>query len=311
MLGFVLRRFSVAIPTILVIITVAFFMMRVAPGGPFDLERPMPEETRQVIMASYGLDKPLIFQYFDYMGNLFQGDLGPSLKLRDKNVAEIIAEGFPVSATIGLFSMLLAIGLGSLLGSIAALKQNSGTDFSVMTFAMVGISIPPFVMGPILALVFGLYLGLVPTGGLDPRYGMTPDRLILPVITLALPQIAIIARMMRASMIEVVRSNYIRTARAKGLSAPSVIIRHALRSAILPLVSYLGPASAAVISGSLVIERVFQLPGIGKHFVDAALQRDYTVVMGVVIVYATLIIVLNLLADLLYGVLNPKVKYES
>ncbi|MFY0637007.1 ABC transporter permease [Maricaulis maris] len=311
MLGFVLRRFSVAIPTILVIITVAFFMMRVAPGGPFDLERPMPEETRQVILASYGLDKPLIFQYFDYMGNLFQGDLGPSLKLRDKDVAEIIAEGFPVSATIGLFSMLLAIGLGSLLGSIAALRQNSGTDFSVMTFAMVGISIPPFVMGPILALVFGLYLGLVPTGGLDPRYGMTPDRLILPVITLALPQIAIIARLMRASMIEVVRSNYIRTARAKGLSAPAVIIRHALRSAILPLVSYLGPASAAVISGSLVIERVFQLPGIGKHFVDAALQRDYTVVMGVVIVYATLIIVLNLLADLLYGVLNPKVKYES
>ncbi|ABI65154.1 MAG: oligopeptide transport system permease protein [Maricaulis maris] len=311
MLGFVLRRFSVAIPTILVIITVAFFMMRVAPGGPFDLERPMPEETRQVIMASYGLDKPLIFQYFDYMGNLFQGDLGPSLKLRDKQVAEIIAEGFPVSATIGLCSMLLAIGLGSLLGSIAALKQNTGTDFSVMTFAMVGISIPPFVMGPILALVFGLYLGLVPTGGLDPRYGMTPDRLILPVITLALPQIAIIARLMRASMIEVVRSNYIRTARAKGLSAPAVIIRHALRSAILPLVSYLGPASAAVISGSLVIELVFQLPGIGRHFVDAALQRDYTVVMGVVIVYATLIIVLNLLADLLYGVLNPKVKYES
>ncbi|WP_417486103.1 ABC transporter permease [Maricaulis sp.] len=311
MLGFVLRRFSVAIPTILVIITVAFFMMRVAPGGPFDLERPMPEETRQLIEARYGLDKPLIFQYFDYMGNLFQGDLGPSLKLRDKNVAEIIAEGFPVSATIGLFSMLLAIGLGTLLGSIAALKQNSGTDFSVMTFAMVGISIPPFVMGPILALVFGLYMGWVPTGGLDPRYGMTPDRLILPVITLALPQIAIIARLMRASMIEVVRSNYIRTARAKGLSAPAVIVRHALRSAILPLVSYLGPASAAVISGSLVIERVFQLPGIGKHFVDAALQRDYTVVMGVVIVYATLIIVLNLLADLLYGVLNPKVKYES
>jgi oligopeptide transport system permease protein len=244
------------------------------------------------------------------MGDLARGDLGPSLKLRDKQVNEIIAEGFPVSATIGLFSMLLAITLGSFLGSVAALRQNTAGDFSVMTFAMVGISIPPFVMGPILALVFGLYLGLVPTGGLDPRYGMTPDRLILPIITLALPQIAIIARLMRASMIEVIRSNYIRTARAKGLSAHAVIFRHALRSAVLPLVSYLGPASAAVISGSLVIERVFQLPGIGKHFVDAALQRDYTVVMGVVIIYATLIIVLNLLADLLYGVLNPKVKYE-
>jgi oligopeptide transport system permease protein len=311
MFGFVLRRIGVAIPTILVIITVAFFMMRAAPGGPFDLERPMPEETRQVILANYGMDQPLWRQYVDYMGNLFQGDLGPSLKLRDKRVSEIIAEGFPVSATIGLFSMALAIGLGSLLGSIAALRQNTAGDFSIMTFAMVGISIPPFVMGPILALVFGLYLGLVPTGGLDPRMGMTPDRLVLPIITLALPQIAIIARLMRASMIEVIRSNYIRTARAKGLSAPAVIFKHALRSAVLPLVSYLGPASAAVLSGSLVIERVFQLPGIGKHFVDAALQRDYTVVMGVVIIYAALIILLNLLADLFYGVLNPKVKYES
>ncbi|MAK65042.1 MAG: oligopeptide transporter permease [Maricaulis sp.] len=310
MFGFVIRRIGVAIPTILVIITVAFFMMRAAPGGPFDLERPMPEETRQTILANYGLDQPLWRQYVNYMGDLMQGDLGPSLKLRDKRVSEIIAEGFPVSATIGIFSMALAIALGSLLGSIAALRQNTSGDFSIMTFAMVGISIPPFVMGPILALVFGLYLGWVPTGGLDPRYGMTPDRLILPIITLALPQIAIIARLMRASMIEVIRSNYIRTARAKGLSATAVIFKHALRSAILPLVSYLGPASAAVLSGSLVIERVFQLPGIGKHFVDAALQRDYTVVMGVVIIYASLIILLNLLADLLYGVLNPKVKYD-
>jgi oligopeptide transport system permease protein len=310
MFGFVLRRIGVAIPTILVIITVAFFMMRVAPGGPFDLERPMPEETRQAILANYGLDQPLWRQYLDYMGDLAQGDLGPSLKLRDKRVSEIIAEGFPVSATIGVLSMGLAIVLGTLLGAFAALRQNTSGDFTIMTFAMVGISIPPFVMGPILALVFGLYLGLVPTGGLDPRFGMTPDRLILPVITLALPQIAIIARLMRASMIEVIRSNYIRTARAKGLSASAVILRHAMRSAVLPLVSYLGPASAAVLSGSLVIERVFQLPGIGRNFVEAALNRDYTVVMGVVIIYAALIILLNLLADLLYGVLNPKVKYE-
>ena len=310
MFGFVLRRIGVAIPTILVIITVAFFMMRVAPGGPFDLERPMPEETRQAILANYGLDQPLWRQYLDYMGDLAQGDLGPSLKLRDKRVSEIIAEGFPVSATIGVLSMGLAIVLGTLLGAFAALRQNTSGDFTIMTFAMVGISIPPFVMGPILALVFGLYLGLVPTGGLEPRFGMTPDRLILPVITLALPQIAIIARLMRASMIEVIRSNYIRTARAKGLSASAVILRHAMRSAVLPLVSYLGPASAAVLSGSLVIERVFQLPGIGRNFVEAALNRDYTVVMGVVIIYAALIILLNLLADLLYGVLNPKVKYE-
>jgi len=311
MLGFIFRRVFIAIPTIIVIITVAFFMMRAAPGGPFDLERPMPAETRQRILESYGMDQPLWKQYADYMGDLVQGDLGPSLKNHDKDVGEIISEGLPVSATIGLLSMSLAVFLGTFLGAIAALRQNTSGDFAVMTFAMVGISIPPFVMGPVLALVFGLYLGWLPTGGLDPRMGMTVERLILPVITLALPQIAIIARLMRASMIEVLRSNYIRTARAKGLSAPSVIINHALRTAILPLVSYLGPASAAVLSGSLVIERVFQLPGLGAHFVDAALVRDYTVVMGVVIIYASLIILFNLIADLLYGVLNPRVKYES
>ena len=311
MFGFVLRRVSVAIPTILVIITVAFFMMRAAPGGPFDLERPMPPEIRERILANYGFDQPLWQQYLNYMGDLFQGDLGPSLKFHDKTVADIIVEGFPVSATIGVFSILLAIFVGTLLGSIAALRQNKASDFSVMSFAMIGISIPPFVMGPILALVFGLYLNLLPTGGLDPRFGMTPERLVLPVVTLALPQIAVIARLMRASMIEVLRSNYVRTARAKGLSAMAVMSRHVLRAAILPLVSYLGPASAALLTGSLVIERVFQLPGIGQQFVTAALQRDYTVVMGVVIVYASLIIILNMLADVLYSLLNPKVKFDE
>lgn len=311
MLGYIARRVLVAIPTILVIITVAFFMMRAAPGGPFDLERPMPEEVRQNVLAHFGLDRPLHEQYFDYLGDLAHGDLGPSLKFRDKTVSDIISEGFPVSATIGALSILLALFLGSFLGAVAALRQNKATDFAVMGFAMGGITIPPFVMGPVLALVFGLYLGLVPTGGLDPRYGMTPERLILPVITLALPQIAIISRLMRASMIEVLRSNYIRTAYAKGLSGPVVIFRHALRAAVLPLVSYLGPASAALVTGSIVIEQVFQLPGIGRQFVTAALQRDYTVVMGVVILYATLIITLNLIADLLYATLNPKVKIET
>ncbi|MEE2567384.1 ABC transporter permease [Hyphobacterium marinum] len=311
MLGYIARRIVVAIPTILVIITVAFFMMRAAPGGPFDLERPMPEEVRQNVLAHFGLDRPLHEQYVDYLANLVQGDLGPSLKFRDKTVSDIISEGFPVSATIGGLSILLALFLGSLLGAIAALRQNKAGDFAVMGFAMAGITIPPFVMGPVLALVFGLYLGLVPTGGLDPRYGMTAERLILPVVTLALPQIAIISRLMRASMVEVLRSNYIRTAYAKGLAAPVVIFRHALRAAVLPLVSYLGPASAALVTGSIVIEQVFQLPGIGRQFVTAALQRDYTVVMGVVILYASLIITLNLIADLLYATLNPKVKFEK
>jgi oligopeptide transport system permease protein len=310
MLGYVLRRILVAVPTILVIITVAFFMMRIAPGGPFDLERPMPEEIRQNILAAYGMDQPIWKQYLDYLAGLARGDLGPSLKFRDMDVADIIGQGFPVSATIGLLSMSLAVLVGTLFGSIAALRQNKPSDYAVVAFATVGIVIPPFVVGPILALTIGIYLGWLPSGGLDPRMGMTPERLILPVITLALPQIAIISRLMRASMIEVIRSNYIRTARAKGLSAPAVIVKHALRSAILPLVSYLGPASAALLTGSIVIEQVFSLPGIGRQFVNAALQRDYTVVMGVVILYASLIILLNLIADLLYAALNPKVKYD-
>jgi oligopeptide transport system permease protein len=310
MLGYVLRRILVAVPTILVIITVAFFMMRIAPGGPFDLERPMPEEIRQNILAAYGMDQPVWKQYLDYLAGLARGDLGPSLKFRDMDVADIIGQGFPVSATIGALSMGLAVLIGTLFGSIAALRQNRPSDYAVVAFATVGIVIPPFVVGPILALTIGIYLGWLPSGGLDPRLGMTPERLILPVITLALPQIAIISRLMRASMIKVIRSNYIRTARAKGLSAPAVIVKHALRSAVLPLVSYLGPASAALLTGSIVIEQVFSLPGIGRQFVNAALQRDYTVVMGVVILYASLIIILNLIADLLYAALNPKVKYD-
>ncbi len=310
MFSFVLRRLLVAIPTLIVITALAFFMMKVAPGGPFDLERPMPDEIRERLLERYGMDQPVWKQYLDYMVNLARGDLGPSLKFHDKDVAELIGEGFPVSIMIGSLSMLLAVFVGTLLGAVAALRQNKSSDFAVMGFAMIGVSIPPLVMGPILALVLGLYMNLLPTGGLNfNRYGLSV--LVLPVITLALPQIAIIARLMRASMIEVIRSNYIRTARAKGLSAPAVMVRHALRSAILPLVSYLGPASAAVISGSLVIERVFQLPGMGAYFVDAALQRDYTLVMGVVVVYASLIIFLNLVADLLYSVLNPRVKFDS
>jgi len=310
MFGFVIRRVLIAIPTILVIITVAFFMMRLAPGGPFDSERRIPPDVQERLLASFGLDKPLHEQYFDYLGGLVQGDLGPSMTYRDKTVSDLIAEGFPVSATIGIASVLLAVFVGTLLGGLAALRQNKASDYGVMTIAMVGISIPPFVTGPILALIFGLYLGWLPMGGLALGGDMTVRHLILPVITLALPQIAVIARLMRASMIEVLRSNYVRTARAKGLSETSVLLRHVLRAAILPLVSYLGPASAALITGSLVIERVFALPGIGGYFVTAAQLRDYTVVMGVVIIYATIIFVLNMLADLLYAVLNPKVSYD-
>jgi len=306
MLGYALKRLLTAIPTLLVIITIAFFMMRLAPGSPFDTDRALPEAIEQNIRAAYGLDKPLIAQYGDYLFGVLQGDLGPSLKYRDKTVADILAEGFPVSFVIGLSAIILAGIVGISLGVAAALRQNRPADYGVMAVAMIGISIPTFVTGPILALIFGVWLGVLPSGGL--QGGISVSNLLLPVLTLALPQIAIISRLMRASMIEVIRANYIRTARAKGLSGWRVISRHAFRAALLPLVSYLGPALAALMTGSLVVEQVFQLPGIGRQFVIGALQRDYTVVMGVVIVYASLIMLMNLLADLLYGVLDPKVR---
>lgn len=309
MFGFLTRRLLVAIPTLFLIIVFAFFLMRTAPGSPFDLERPMPEAIKARIEAKFHLDQPIHVQFGYYFKDLIAGDLGPSMKYKDKNVTDIIAEGFPVSAVLGLSAIGLAVLIGSLLGSVAALKQNQAGDYAVMGVAMTGISIPPFVTGPVLALIFGLYLGWLPTAGLD-RGQLTFTHLLLPVITLALPQIAIISRLMRASMIETLRSNYIRTAYAKGLPGYAVIIRHALRAAVLPLVSYLGPATAALLTGSIVVEQIFALPGIGRQFVMGALQRDYTVVMGVVILYASLIILLNLVADILYGVLDPKVRYE-
>ncbi len=307
MISYSLRRVLAAIPTVMVIITVAFFMMRAAPGNPFDTERPMPPEIRQRVLAAYDLDKPVAQQYLGYIADLARGDLGPSLKYKDKSVAEIIAEGAPVSFAVGASSLVLALLIGGVLGATAALRQNQASDFAVMAVALVGISVPPFVVGPLLQLLLGVHWELLPTGGLE-RGRITVERLVMPVVTLALPQIAIISRLMRASMIEVLRSNYIRTARAKGLSPARVVARHGLRAALPPLVSYLGPASAALVTGSLVIEQVFALPGIGRQFVIGALQRDYTVVMGVVILYASLIIVMNLLADLALAALDPKVR---
>ena len=307
MFAFIARRVLIAIPTLFLIVALAFFMMRAAPGSPFDTDRKLPPEIEKNIKAYYGLDKPLPQQFLDYVSNAVQGDFGPSLKYKEKRVSDIIAEGFPLSATIGLSAISLAAILGLMLGSWAALRQNTGVDYGVMTFAMFGICIPTFVVGPLLILFFSLKLGWLPAGT---RGGGQIEYLILPVLTLALPQVAIISRLVRAGMVEVLRSNYIRTARAKGLSERQVITRHALRAAILPLVSYLGPAVAGLITGSLVVEQIYQLPGIGKSFVTGALQRDYTVVMGVVILYATLIMALNLLADVLYGILDPRVKYE-
>ena len=295
------------IPTLLVLITIAFFMIRMAPGGPFDGEKVLPPEIRANLDATYHLDEPLLQQYFRYLGQIISGDFGPSFQYKDWSVNELIARGFPVSATIGGLAMLLAFILGVSIGTIAALRQNSAVDYSVMGVAMLGISIPNFVVAPLLILGVAVYAGWLPAGGWDWSW----QRMDLPVITLALPVIAYIARLTRGSMIEVLHSNYIRTARAKGLPEWLVIRRHALKPAILPVISYMGPAIAALITGSVVIERIYSIPGLGSYFVQGALNRDYTLVMGVVIFYGVLIILLNFLVDLIYAWLNPKVRYDQ
>jgi oligopeptide transport system permease protein len=314
MFSYAIQRGLAAIPTLLIIITVAFFMMRLAPGGPFDSQRRLPPEIETNMKAAYDLDKPVYQQYFIYIGRLLHGDLGPSFKNKDFTVTELIEVGLPVSARLGLSAMVIAILLGITLGTVAALNQNSSIDFGVMSLAMVGITVPTFVTAPILTLIFGVYglhvLGLdisLPVGGWNDG---ALANMILPVAVLALPQIAIISRLVRGSMVEVLRANYIRTARARGLPTRLVVLRHAMRAGLLPLVSYLGPAIAGLLTGSLVVETIFGIPGIGRYFVQGALNRDYTLVMGVVICYATFIIVLNLLADLLYAALDPRVRYE-
>ena len=350
MLRFIVRRLLGAIPTLFIIIVMAFFLMRAAPGGPFDQERNLPPEIEKNILAAYDLDKPLLRQFIDintfvcgaqystpdaaalaahqltlrdgnyfdasdrrirclggYFGKLLGGDLGPSYKIKDFTVAELIADGAPVSAALGISAILLAAAVGMTFGTLAALRQNGIGDYSTMTLAMVGVTIPNFVMAPILTLIFGNYLGWLPVGGWNDG---ALRNMLLPVISLSLLQIAVISRLTRGGMIEVLRSNYVRTARAKGLPERLVITRHAMRAALLPLVSYLGPATAGIVTGSLVIEQIFGLPGIGKYFINGALQRDYTLVMGVVILYASLVILLNLVADVLYGLLDPKVRYD-
>ena len=308
MLSFIAKRLLGAIPTLLAIITIAFFMIRLAPGGPFSSERSVPPEVEANLNRVYHLDQPLVVQYWHYLKGVLLGDFGPSFSYKDYNVTELIWNGFPVSMQLGLTAVLLAVLIGSSLGTIAALRQNRTTDYAVMAAAMTGITIPNFVMAPLLTLVLGVYLHVLPAGGWGDGYQLQYK--ILPIVALALPQIAYVARLTRGSMIEVLRSNYIRTARAKGLSERLTITRHAARAALLPVVTYLGPASAGVITGSVVIEQIFQIPGIGRYFVQGALNRDYTLVMGVVIFYGVLIIGFNLIVDVLYGVLDPKLAHR-
>jgi oligopeptide transport system permease protein len=305
MFRFIGRRLLVAIPTLFLVVTLAFFMMRAAPGSPFDMDRKLSPEIERNVMAKYGMDKPLHEQYANYLKDVVRGDFGPSLKYKDKTVLQILKENYKVSLTLGLSAIILASVVGVTLGVLAALRQNQLIDYGVMTVAIIGVCIPTFVTAPLLVLIFGSKLQLLPSGGWN---GGALENLILPVAVLALPQIAIISRLTRAGMIEVLHSNYVRTARAKGLPEHRIVGKHALRAAILPLVSYLGPACAGLLTGSLVVEKIFNLPGLGKFFVISALQRDYTVVMGMVIFYAALILVLNLIADLLYAALDPRVR---
>jgi oligopeptide transport system permease protein len=305
MLRFIGRRLLVAIPTLFLVVTLAFFMMRAAPGGPFDLDRKLSPQIERNVRAKYGLNKPLVQQYADYLAGVARGDLGPSLKYKDKSVLQILKENYPVSLRLGGAAILLSGLIGVSLGVIAALRQNQVADHGVMALAILGVCVPTFVTAPLLLLAFASKLGWFPIAGWG---GGAIVNMVLPVTVLALPQIAIISRLTRAGMVEVLQSNYVRTARAKGLSEGRIVTRHALRAAILPLVSYLGPACAGLITGSLIVERIFNLPGLGKFFVISALQRDYTVVMGMVIVYAALILLLNLLADLLLAVLDPRVR---
>jgi oligopeptide transport system permease protein len=303
MLGFLIRRLMTAIPTLFIVVTLAFFMMRAAPGNPFETGRKLSPEVERHVMAKYGLDQPLPVQYARYLGGAVRGDFGPSLKYKDKTVARIIAAGFPKSAVLGGSALIAATILGVGLGVAAALRQNRPADYVATTIAVLGVCVPTFVTAPLLVLLFASTLGWLPTAG----WGGV-KALILPIVVLTLPQVAIISRLTRAGMIEALRSNHVRTARAKGLSPWRIVTRHALPGAVLPLVSYLGPATAGLITGSLVVEQIFNLPGLGKNFVTSALQRDYTVVMGVVILYAALILALNLVSDLLYAALDPRVE---
>jgi oligopeptide transport system permease protein len=302
MLSLALRRLAVAVPTLLVIITLSFALQRLAPGGPFDQEQTLTPAVRANLERVYGLDRPLVAQFARYLGALAHGDFGPSLRQRDFTVAELIGQGLPLSATLGLAAVLLAILIGIPAGIAAALARGGGTDHALTALATLGIALPTFVTGPALALLFGLHLHWLPVAGWErgaPRY------LVLPVVTLALPVAAYLARLTRASLLEVLRANYVRSARARGLGAGRVLWQHALRPALLPAVSYLGPAVAFVLTGSLVIETVFGLPGSGRYLVQGAIDRDYPLVMGMIIVYAALTLACNLAADLIYGWLDP------
>ena len=306
MARYALLRVLGAIPTLLLVIVLAFLMVRAAPGGPFDAERVLPPAIEANIARAYHLDEPLHGQFWRYLSGVLRGDFGPSYRYRDYTVGELIAGAFPLSLKLGLMAMFVAVMIGLTAGTLAALRRNSPLDRLLMAVAMTGISVPVFVLAPLAVLVFAVQLDWLPAGW----SGNTgASRYVLPVVALALPQIAYIARLMRASMIDVMASDFIRTARAQGLGTAAIVRYHALRPAMLPVLSYMGPAIAAILTGSVVVEEIFGIPGLGQFFVRGALNRDYTLVLGIVIFYATLVVALNLVVDLLYGLIDPRIRH--
>jgi oligopeptide transport system permease protein len=307
MIRYFLKRLGGAIPTLFVIVTVTFFLIRAAPGGPFDEERTLPPEIMANLQSAYGLDQPVWTQYMRYLRALAHGDFGPSFRYKDFTVTELIAQGFPVTLTLGTIALSLALALGIPIGTFAALHHNSAADYATMSLTVAGIAIPAFVVLPVLSLLFGIYWHWLPVAGWEPG---SIRHLVLPVVALTLPPLAYIARLTRGSMLDVLKSPFIRTAFSKGLPLHTVILRHALRPALVPVAGYLAPAVASILTGSLVVESIAGLPGVGRYLVQGALNRDYTLVLGMVILYSTVLIGMGLLVDLVYAWLDPRVRFQ-
>lgn len=305
MIAYALRRLLLAVPTLLALVTVTFLLMRAAPGGPFDRERALPPAIEAALQHAYRLDAPLWQQYLHYLGDLLHGDFGPSFQYSGFRVGELLASGAPVSASLGLSALALALLCGVAAGAAAALRRGSVLDRALMLLALSGISLPNYVVAPLLVLLFAVTLDWLPAGGW--RASGYADA-VLPIVTLALPQIAAIARLTRAALLDVLQAPFIRTARAKGLPPWRILRDHALRPALLPVLSYLGPAAAALVTGSVVVEQIYGIPGLGRYFVQGALNRDYTLVLGVVVFYGAVTLLFNLAVDLLYAVLDPRVR---
>ncbi len=309
MTKYIISRFLGLIPTLFIIITLSFFIIRIAPGGPFDEEKALPKQILENIEKKYHMDEPLLKQYGRYLLDVLRGDLGPSFRYQDHDVSYYIFNSLPNSLFLGIVSLTIAVTLGIGVGMISAVRQNTWVDYTAMSFAVIGISVPLFVVGPVLMYFLALQWKLLPTSGwITGRHGWVT--LIMPAVTLAFPYFAYNARLSRASILEVLRSDYVRTARAKGLKERTILFKHVLKGALLPVVSYLGPAFAGIITGSVVVETIFRVPGMGKFFVQAAFNRDYTLIMGTVIVYSVLLIIMNFIVDILYSFLDPRVTYK-